>query len=105
MKYLYSCFCFGVFFASCLSFQGALLNPSDHVSLNGFFYILGIGTFFLFISECIYKLCSNLKSYFWRVRILAKTMILSLCHLAPVYIIITALIADLALMGCQYYLS
>ena len=42
VSFLHCFFAFGIVFAGTASFQGAILNPFETITLNGFFYILGI---------------------------------------------------------------
>lgn len=49
-EFLYSFFIFGIIFASCLSLHGAIINPSSTLSLNSFFYIIGIALFLLILT-------------------------------------------------------
>ena len=42
LRFLYNFVAFGVIFAGMSSFQGAILNPVQKVSVNSLFYIIGI---------------------------------------------------------------
>lgn len=101
---LYSFFCFGVIFAGCISFQGAIINPIDTVSLNGFFYILGIALYFAVFIEVCYSLKVKGRQSFWKLRVFLKATILSLCHWSPIYLIASTLFIDVILIIVEYKL-
>jgi len=46
-------FSFGIVFAGAVSLQGALYNPFELLSINGFFYMLGTAVYFIMLGVVI----------------------------------------------------
>ena len=104
-EFLYSFFSFGFIFAGCISLQGALLNPTQIIELNGLFYILGITFLMIAVVDIVYHCYNEFNKNFWKIRVFMKAFILALCHWSPLYLLIVVIIVDLLLMYCEYQLS
>lgn len=102
LRLIYNFFSFGAVFAGCASLQGAILNPISTLDSNAAFYIVGIVVFFIFVFECAYKLCRDYVRHFWKIRIMAKAILLSLAHFSPVYLLSTAVLIDCMLIFLEY---
>ena len=98
-------FSFGLVFAGACSIQGALLNPSSSVDLNGFFYILGIFIYIAFVAATTYQVIEDYKTNFWKIRIIFKATLLSFGHISPVPFVFSVVFIDLTLMALNFYLS
>ena len=103
--FLYSFFSFGVFFAGCLSLQGAILNPTQNITVNGLFYVAGIGIFCFFLAHAVYEIKKEFRPNFWRIRMLVKAILISVSHWSPLSLLVTAVIVDLTLMACEYHFT
>lgn len=92
-EFLFSFFQMGLVFAGCASLQGAILNPSSMLSLNGVGYILGMIVWVGLLGETIFRCYSE-----WRVsraRIFIKGSLLSAVHFNPIYIVSVVLVVDM----------
>jgi hypothetical protein len=98
ITFLYNYFVFGVTFAGCASFQGAVINPIAALNVNSLFYIIGIMLYFSVVCECIYKISQSTALNFWKLRVLIKATLLSLSHLSPIYLLSSTVIVDLILI-------
>lgn len=88
---------------SCLSFQGAFINYSQILTLNGGFYILGMLMFIYVTTETFYAFYRNFRNIH-KVRIYLKACLLSLAHYNPIYIVSVCVIIDILLAVLQFFI-
>lgn len=100
-KFIYSVFIFGMAFAGSLSLQGAIFNPIQTISVNGFFYLLGILCYIGVLIEMLYSTHKD-KNELYKVRIFIKASLLSIGHLNPIIVVSVAIITDILLIVLQY---
>lgn len=74
------------------------------MTVNGFFYILGIALYFAALIEVCYSVKVKGSLSFWKIRVFFKATILSLCHWSPVYLIASTLFIDVILIIIEYKL-
>ena len=82
-RLLYNWWAFGLAFSGFCCFQGAVLNPISSLSVNAFFYIVGISLFLLIFFDAIYSAYGEILE-FHKVRVIVKASLLSLLHISPV---------------------
>ena len=58
-KLLYNWWIFGLVFCGFCCVQGAILNPISSLSVNAFFYILGISLYILIFFDAVYSTYEN----------------------------------------------
>jgi hypothetical protein len=92
---------FGLVFSGSLALQGALYNPIKTVSLNSFFYIIGILAYVGILLEIIYSIYDN-KDKLYKARIFMKASLLSISHINPITAFSITLVIDVLLTCIQY---
>lgn len=100
-KFIYFVFIFGMAYAGSLSLQGAIFNPIQTISVNGFFYLLGIFCYIGVLIEMLYSTHKD-KNELYKVRIFIKASLLSIGHLNPIIVVSVAIITDILLIVLQY---
>ncbi len=98
---VYNVFLFGLIFSGSLSLQGAFYNPIKLVTLNAFFYLIGVLMFIFIFIEIIYSLNQN-KQNFYKIRIFIKASMLSIGHVNPITVFSITVIIDLLMIALQY---
>ena len=105
ISFLDSFFVFGIVFAGTISFQGAILNPFETITVNGFFYILGIILLCVLAGECIKSLIKEKLKSFWKVRIILKAILLACAWIYPIIIVSATIVLDIFLSFVQFFLQ
>jgi hypothetical protein len=98
---LYNLFIFGSAFAGFASLQGIFMNPIPILDLNFTFYIIGVLLYISIVTECMYKLSSNL----YKIRAILKATLLSLAYISPVSLLSATILIDLFLAVGEYNLN
>lgn len=83
--FLYNFFLSGLSLAAVACIQGAFLNIINEFTVKSSFYLLGIVIWILLILEAVWSCSKNIKNMY-KIRILAKTVLLSLLHYNPLYL-------------------
>lgn len=81
-----------------------IYNPITDVSVPAIFNVLGIVVFALAAADCLYSLYQS-PLYFFKMRVFTKAVLLSVCHISPIYIFAAAFFLDLLNMIIEYRIS
>jgi hypothetical protein len=100
LRMIFVYFSFGATFAGAASVQGALYNPSDSLSVNGAFYMLGGMVYCVQLAVSVFLTRKEGRSCY--IRSFLKATLLSVAHISPVYICTLAATLDLALIFIEY---
>jgi hypothetical protein len=95
---------FAIIYPSALAFHGAILNPVTSLTLNSFFYIIGIGVYCTFATYITYLLVTS-KNNFPYFRMLLKVSLISFLHYNPLYLFIIVCIVDVVTIVYCYTLK
>lgn len=98
---MYNFFFFGLVFNGSASIQNAIYNPLSELNVSAVFTAFGIICFGLAFVDSLYSL-SETPLYFFKLRIFTKALILSVCHLSPIYIYAASFGVDIILMIIEY---
>ena len=100
---LYNWWTFGLTFAGASCLQGAILNPISTISVNGLFYVMGIGAYVVMVCHGVYLFCVD-RTEVNGVRVIIKATLLSLMHVAPLYLFGILAVAEVGLILYSYTL-
>lgn len=81
-----------------------IYNPVTDISVPAVFNVIGIVVFALATADCLYSLYQS-PLYFFKLRVYAKAVLLSVCHLSPIYIFAASFFLDLLNMTIEYRIS
>lgn len=103
-------FSYGALFTATLAVQGCFMNPINELLsfqniANSLFYVLGIVILFLIFVDLFHSLCINPTKYFYKLRNLLKTILLSLSYLNPTYFFSVLVIMDFLFVAGEYFIS
>lgn len=87
-------------FAGAVSLQGALFNPSDVLSINGLFYMLGAAIYILMLGVAAVLTWKGAGS--GPARSFLKASVLSVAHISPIYLASLAVCLDLVVVGGDF---
>lgn len=72
---------------------------------NSLFYIAGILMFFFIFVDLFHSLCIDPTRYFYKLRNILKTILLSLSHFNPTYFFSVLVIIDFLFIAGEYFIS
>lgn len=98
---MYNFFFFGLVFNGSASIQNAIFNPLLEVNVSAVFTVFGIICFGLAFVDSLYSL-SETPLYFFKLRIFSKALLLSVCHLSPIYIYSASFALDILCLIIEY---
>ena len=101
---VYSIFIFGLILSGSLALQGAFYNPIKTVSLNSFFYIVGILSYVGIFLEIVYSIYKDINN-FYKARVFLKASLLSIGHINPITVFSITLVIDVLLMLVQFFIA
>ena len=91
-----------------MALQGAYYNPVQSISINSLFYILAISIFVIIVLESIYSIYKSIPETaipFHKIRIIIKSVALSMAYVNPLYIFMSLVFLDLCLIVIEYILK
>jgi hypothetical protein len=98
---VYNIFIAGLAFNSVISIIGMILNPSNVISVSGFFYLLGILIFAVVLFDAIQSFSSSHQQCN-KLRVVVKAFFMGIMFISPISIFAGMVAIDISMMIFEY---
>lgn len=97
-SFVYNIFIAGLAFNSMVNMVGMILNPASVISVNGFFYIVGVLVYTVALTDAI-RSFSEERSRFNKIRVIIKASLMAFMVWSPVPLFAAMALIDAAIMS------